>query len=129
MAYSGYKTRGRKSYERGAAMRIIPQRKIKNRLRVLIIMVGIFFLTLLLCIGASMYFLFSGFRIVSPLATLGLSLDSQQLTVRVESVCSKVKLSCKNIVILPDGSIGLTINDTTSVLLSAHKNIEKQLAS
>lgn len=110
-------------------MRITIHRKIKNKLYLLTIMVGIFLFTLLLCLAFSFYFLLSGFHIVSPLTALGLSLDSQQLSGRVKEDCSRIKLTCQNIVILPDQSIGLTINDTTDVFLSSRKDIEKQLAS
>jgi len=110
-------------------MRIVPQRKVKSSLRVLLLMTGIFFLTILVCVGFSLYFLLSGFRIISPLTTLGLSLDSQQMTAKVEASCSKEKLSCQNIIIMPDGSIELTINDVTIVFLSPRKDIGKQLAS
>lgn len=92
-------------------------------------MSGIFFLTIAACVCFSLYFLLSGFHIISPLTTLGLSLDSQQLLAKVQASCSKENISCKNVVIMPDGSIELTLGDVTTVFLSPRKDLEKQLAS
>src|SRR5512146_272596 len=104
MAYSGYSAGGRKSYERGVAMHNVPQRKIKSRLRLLFWMIGLFFLTLLLCGGLFAYMLFSTFHIISPLTRLGLSTSPQQDIASVQAACTKLHMSCQQIVTLPDGS-------------------------
>lgn len=109
-------------------MRKVPQRKIKSRLRQLFWMISLFFLTLILCGGLFTYMLFSSFHIISPLTRLGMPMSQQQVVAQVQSACSKLHMSCQQIVTLPDGSLEMIV-DTTTVFLSPQKSIEKQLAS
>ncbi|HSD99030.1 MAG TPA: hypothetical protein VLB73_05075 [Patescibacteria group bacterium] len=92
-------------------------------------MTGIFFLTFFACIGVFIVFTLSHRELISPLTRIGIVVGKEISVAQVQAACNKTNLRCTNAVELPDGSIEVTVGDTTTVFLSPQKNIEKQLAS
>src|SRR5579872_67286 len=126
MAYSNYHQWGRKSNKRGAAMRkIVPQRIIRSRIRLIITLSGLFLATIACCAIGLYITLASHFGIISPLAKyVYVMKDASTQKATITSLCQKYMISCQDITVQSDGAIQLLLNNQTTVLLSGQKNVE-----
>ena len=108
--------------------KITPPRKIKARLRLLILLVSIFFATLVVCAIFFTLFLFSGFTILSPITKAqSVSVDAQ--IAEVQTFCQENHITCVSVQNTNDSSIQITLDKNAVVILSTKKDLKNQLSS
>lgn len=105
-----------------------PPRKIKARLHLLIVLISIFFATLLVCGVIFTAFLFSGFTILSPI-TKSQSASTDAQIAEIQTFCQQNHIDCESVQTIDETSIQITLGNHSIILLSTKKDLKNQLSS
>jgi len=108
--------------------KITPPRKIKARLQLLMVLVGIFLATLIICRIVFTFSPFSGTTLLSPITkTQAVSQDAN--IAEVQAFCLQSHIACVNVQSLNNSSIQIILDTNALIVLSTKKDLKNQLSS